>query len=105
MKFECYACHETKGETFPALSESGRVGPELGAMGPLHEAQYRRFRDDNEREGRECADRRRVPSLSRAGSGKLRAIKPESRISWSQLGKRVSARQPEKLNPHDPHPH
>ena len=39
-KFECYACHEVKGETFPAPNETGKVGPELAAMAPLHEAEY-----------------------------------------------------------------
>lgn len=39
-KFECYACHEVKGETFPAPKDKTNVGPELAAMGPLHEADY-----------------------------------------------------------------
>jgi L-cysteine S-thiosulfotransferase len=39
-KFECYACHEVKGETFPARREPGKVGPELSVMGPLHEVEY-----------------------------------------------------------------
>jgi sulfur-oxidizing protein SoxX len=39
-KFECYACHEVKGEKFPAPREPGKVGPELSAMGPLHEVDY-----------------------------------------------------------------
>ena len=39
-KFECYACHEVKGETFPAPREPGKVGPELSVMGPLHEVEY-----------------------------------------------------------------
>lgn len=39
-KLECYSCHEVKGETFPAPSERKEVGPELSAMGPLHEAEY-----------------------------------------------------------------
>ena len=39
-KFECYACHEVKGETFPAPNNNENVGPELSAMGPLHEAEY-----------------------------------------------------------------
>lgn len=39
-KLECYSCHEVKGETFPAPTEEGKVGPELSAMGPLHEADY-----------------------------------------------------------------
>ena len=40
MKLECYSCHEVKGEKFPAPSEEGKVGPELSAMGPLHEPEY-----------------------------------------------------------------
>ena len=39
-KFECYACHEVKGETFQAPKDKKNVGPELSAMGPLHEAEY-----------------------------------------------------------------
>ncbi len=39
-KLKCYTCHEVKGEKFPAPSEEGKVGPELSAMGPLHEADY-----------------------------------------------------------------
>lgn len=39
-KFECYSCHEVKGEKFPAPSDKGKVGPELAMMGPLHEALY-----------------------------------------------------------------
>jgi cytochrome c len=40
VKFECYVCHEMNGQGFPAPSEEGKVGPELAAMGPLHEAEY-----------------------------------------------------------------
>jgi cytochrome c1 len=39
-KFESYACHEVKGETFRAPTDRKNVGPELSAMGPLHEAEY-----------------------------------------------------------------
>ena len=39
-KFECSACHEVKGETFQAPKDRKNVGPELSAMGPLHEAAY-----------------------------------------------------------------
>lgn len=39
-KFECFACHEVKGEKFPAPTEKGKLGPELSQMGPLHEADY-----------------------------------------------------------------
>ena len=40
VKLECHSCHEVTGETFPAPSEAAKVGPELAAMGPLHEAAY-----------------------------------------------------------------
>lgn len=39
-KFECYACHEVTSETFQAPTDKKNVGPELSAMGPLHEAEY-----------------------------------------------------------------
>jgi mono/diheme cytochrome c family protein len=39
-KFECHACHEVRGETFPAPGETGKLGPELSMMGPLHEVDY-----------------------------------------------------------------
>ena len=39
-KFECYACHEVKGETFQAPKDKKNVGPELSAMGPMHKAEY-----------------------------------------------------------------
>lgn len=39
-KLECYSCHEVKGERFPAPSQRSTVGPELSAMGPLHEPEY-----------------------------------------------------------------
>jgi cytochrome c1 len=39
-KFECYACHEVSGETFPGPKDTDNVGPELSVMGPLHEAEY-----------------------------------------------------------------
>jgi L-cysteine S-thiosulfotransferase len=38
VRLECYSCHEVKGETFQA--PSGTIGPELSAMGPLHDAEY-----------------------------------------------------------------
>jgi mono/diheme cytochrome c family protein len=37
---ECYACHEVKGEKFPAPDQPGKVGPELSQMGPLHTIEY-----------------------------------------------------------------
>ncbi|MDH3444571.1 MAG: copper-binding protein [Deltaproteobacteria bacterium] len=36
-KFECYYCHEVKGEDFPYPAESA---PELSQMGPLHPPEY-----------------------------------------------------------------
>lgn len=39
-KLECYSCHEVRGEPFPAATERDKVGPELSAMGPLHEPEY-----------------------------------------------------------------
>lgn len=39
-KFECHACHEVKGESFPAPKEKEAVGPELSVMGPLHDNEY-----------------------------------------------------------------
>jgi mono/diheme cytochrome c family protein len=40
VKLECYSCHEVRGERFPTPSEPAKVGPELSAMGPLHEPEY-----------------------------------------------------------------
>jgi mono/diheme cytochrome c family protein len=40
IKFECYACHEVRTDTFPAPKDADKVGPELSAMGPLHDADY-----------------------------------------------------------------
>jgi hypothetical protein len=39
-KFECFACHEVKGEKFAAPTETSKAGPELSQMGPLPEADY-----------------------------------------------------------------
>lgn len=39
-KFECYSCHEVKGETFPAPSDPQSIGPELSSMAAAHEAEY-----------------------------------------------------------------
>ena len=35
-KFECYKCHEVKGEKFAAPSQREAIGPELSAMGEHH---------------------------------------------------------------------
>ncbi|MBI1736538.1 MAG: c-type cytochrome [Candidatus Rokubacteria bacterium] len=40
VKLECYSCHEVSGGTFPAPGDTGKVGPELSQMGPLHDADY-----------------------------------------------------------------
>jgi mono/diheme cytochrome c family protein len=40
QKLECYSCHEVRGERFPAPSDSGRSGPELSSMGPLHPPEF-----------------------------------------------------------------
>lgn len=39
VKFECYTCHEVKGETF-AAPDPGKVGPELSAMAGAHPLEY-----------------------------------------------------------------
>jgi mono/diheme cytochrome c family protein len=40
QKFECYSCHEVRGERFPAPSDPESVGPELSVMGPLHPPEF-----------------------------------------------------------------
>lgn len=40
LRFECYSCHEVRGERLPAPNDPGKLGPELSAMGPLHEPAY-----------------------------------------------------------------
>lgn len=40
VKFACFSCHEVEGETFPGSGVSGKIGPELAAMGPLHDAEF-----------------------------------------------------------------
>lgn len=37
QKFECYYCHEVRGEEFPAPVESA---PELSQMGPMHPVEF-----------------------------------------------------------------
>lgn len=39
VKFECFACHEVKGEKFPA-PDPGKVGPELSGMAGAHPPEY-----------------------------------------------------------------
>ncbi|HEX2244411.1 MAG TPA: copper-binding protein [Gammaproteobacteria bacterium] len=36
-KFECYYCHEVRGEKFPAPTETA---PELSQMGPMHPVEF-----------------------------------------------------------------
>ncbi len=40
VKLECYSCHEVRGENYPAPTDRSKVGPELSAMGPLHDEAY-----------------------------------------------------------------
>src|SRR3972149_275318 len=65
VKLECYSCHEVKGETFPAPSDRGKVGPELSAMGPLHDAEY-------------FAEAIVNPGAGRAGGGRGLALSPRA---------------------------
>jgi len=39
-KFACFSCHEVEGENFPGSGLPGKIGPELAAMGPLHDAEF-----------------------------------------------------------------
>jgi mono/diheme cytochrome c family protein len=39
VKFECFSCHEVKGEKFPG-PDPGKVGPELSAMAGAHPPEY-----------------------------------------------------------------
>lgn len=39
-KLECYGCHEVRGESFPAPTDTSKAGPELSVMGPLHDEAY-----------------------------------------------------------------
>ena len=39
-RYECFSCHEVRGEPFPVSHDAENVGPELAAMGPAHEAEY-----------------------------------------------------------------
>jgi mono/diheme cytochrome c family protein len=40
VKYECFSCHEVRGEPFAVPTDAGNVGPELAAMGPAHEGEY-----------------------------------------------------------------
>lgn len=39
-KFDCFTCHEVKGEAFPPPDPGGTVGPELSRMAALHPAEF-----------------------------------------------------------------
>jgi mono/diheme cytochrome c family protein len=39
-KYECFSCHEVRGEPFAVPKDADNVGPELAAMGPAHQADY-----------------------------------------------------------------
>ena len=39
VKFDCFSCHEVKGENFPK-PQGEAVGPELSQMGPMHPIEY-----------------------------------------------------------------
>ena len=39
-KFECFKCHEVKGEKFPAASDTANAGPELAHMSAHHPAEF-----------------------------------------------------------------
>lgn len=39
-KFECFKCHEVKGETFPAPSDTSNAGPELAHMSAHHPPEF-----------------------------------------------------------------
>jgi sulfur-oxidizing protein SoxX len=39
-KFECFKCHEVKGEKFPAPSDTANAGPELAHMSAHHPAEF-----------------------------------------------------------------
>jgi sulfur-oxidizing protein SoxX len=39
-KFECFKCHEVKGEKFPAPSDTANAGPELAHMSAHHPPEF-----------------------------------------------------------------
>jgi mono/diheme cytochrome c family protein len=39
-KFECFKCHEVKGESFPAPTDRSNAGPELAHMSAHHPAEF-----------------------------------------------------------------
>ena len=40
VKFECFACHEVRGETFRPPTPGGTVGPELSGMAASHPPEF-----------------------------------------------------------------
>ena len=40
LKYECFSCHEVRGERFPVPRDAGSIGPELSSMGSAHEVEY-----------------------------------------------------------------
>jgi hypothetical protein len=40
QKLQCYSCHEVRGERFPGPTDTGRLGPELSTMGPMHPPEF-----------------------------------------------------------------
>jgi mono/diheme cytochrome c family protein len=40
VRFECFSCHQVKGETFPPPDPSATVGPELSAMAGSHPPEF-----------------------------------------------------------------
>jgi mono/diheme cytochrome c family protein len=40
IEAECYKCHEVKGETFPAVADADKVGPELSQMAGMHPVEF-----------------------------------------------------------------
>jgi mono/diheme cytochrome c family protein len=39
-KYECFSCHEVRGEPFPVPGDGSNVGPELSSMGSAHPVEY-----------------------------------------------------------------
>ncbi|MGH7335133.1 MAG: c-type cytochrome [Candidatus Rokuibacteriota bacterium] len=39
-KFECFTCHEVKGEKFPAPTKPDTIGPDLTSMGQHHSVPF-----------------------------------------------------------------
>ena len=39
-RLECYACHEVRGESFPAATATTNLGPELAQMGAMHPPEF-----------------------------------------------------------------